>query len=302
MLARALSSEWLLAEQQARATLCTTPTQHTKTGLQHDAGNKSFKSWSGRGRLSSLESKRSTCSGGKTNSLSVISAQSYTGTCDKHSWLDKCRSVGDISANRREDIQRTDIFGGSLLDTVCAQHHCAIRNSHILSLLCSAKNEMGVRRNRPNMATGDCGEQPKRVFHNTGHGRSKSKGGQVERCNSIGFGRKSAFRVGVVFIHPRNRCSINTDDRSAVSHQVRGDYSLFSGGGDGGGVGTPKITCPNTPLVSGGGDGGGGAALLDSSATVFLLESCERPMMEKAGEYGNRLSRTSANKMAGASA
>lgn len=48
-----------------------------------------------------------------------------------------------------------------------------------------------------------------------------------------------------------------------------------------------------------GGLGRGGAGPL---AKNFLLESCERPRMEKVGEYDNRLSRNAANKMAGASA
>lgn len=264
----------------------------SKTGGPYGAATTSDIPRSRRAGLSSLEGQRSPCTGGKKNSFPIIPTQSHSGPRHKHTGLDKCRGSGNTSFNRGQCIQGTNLFGGSLLDTICAQYYRSIWDSHLLPLLCSAKDEMGVRRNGPILASGNSGEQPERVFNNAGHGRSQGAIGQDKRCNSGGSGRKPAFRVGVVFTHPRNRYRINTDDRGTISHQVNGGYNLGFGGG--GGVGTALITCPNTPLVGGGGGGGGGAAFLDSSAKVFLLDSVGISRMEKAGEYGNRLSRTSA--------
>lgn len=251
----------------------------SKTGGLYAAATTSVKPRSGRAELSSVEGQRSPCTGGKKNSFPIIPAQPHSGPRYKHTGLDKRGSVGDAGFNRGQCIQRTNLFGGSLLDTVCTQYYCAIRHSHLLPLLCFATNEMGVRRNGPILAADNSGEQPERVFHNAGHGRNQSAISKGKRCNSAGIGRKSAFRVGVVFTHPRNRCRFNTDDRGTVSHQVKGNYNLGFGGGGGGG-------------------GGGGAAFLDSSAKVFLLESVGFSRMEKAGEYSNCLSRTSAKRAA----
>lgn len=253
----------------AHATLCTTPTQHTKTGLQHDTNTQDHKIWENTPIWSqALES----CSGYQVGRTAPCSSSicSHGGTSTRHQydWLGSRRfgRFSRLSFQHSVSYSRSDIVGWG--------------KYYGYSGSCSYLPLQMVRNRRA----------PGSVYGFTSANRISLSGiscSLLPECHPAEYREAKYYQP--TYIRRMDYVSSNANISVPCSN---GNFYA-----EGALIG--HCTRPVSSAGNGAGRGGYGFSL---SLISFLIESCERPMMENAGEYGNRLSRTSANKMAGASA
>lgn len=271
MLARATRGKWPLAAPPPRATICATPTQHTKAGLQHDAGNNR--------RLSALAGTRSSTASRKMYNSPANATCMGARPSHFHFGLGQRRSSGNVGFGGGQPVKRPAQPDNSALAYIWLQRICACSNFHFLSQSCFAAYGMVFRRS-------ECSQPSKIYWHNkqrrnaTFHDKWVSRSTATKRHHNPSYGSKLADRMVVVFVY------------TACCHPIRdtsGDFNYLA---------LPLVgTNPPKTLLLGNCGGGAGFLSVELPDISFLIESCERPMMENAGEYGNRFSRILAKQM-----
>ncbi|KAA8394032.1 MULTISPECIES: hypothetical protein [Acetobacter] len=269
MLARAETSEGPLAAQQARAILCTTPTQHTKTGLQHDTNPQDHKMWENTPIWSQALEGSSGYQVGRTAPCgSSICSYGGANTRHQHDWLGSSRFGRFCRFGFQHPVSysRSNIVGGG---------------KHYGHFSCCGYLSLQMVRNR---------RAPRSVYGFTSANRISLSG---ISCSLLSKCHPAEYREAKYYQHTYIRRMDYVSSNANISLLVSNGNFYAEG------VLTGHCTRPVSSAGNGAGRGGYGFSL---SLISFLIESCERPMMENAGEYGNRLSRNSANKTAGASA
>lgn len=310
MLARATRGKWPLAAPPPRATICATPTQHTKAGLQHDAGTRSWKFGTGNGygrngeRFSLLGSKGSP----KNRRNSFGRNRQITRKPYKN---------GDIHYRLGLAPKRGNGGRG-----ICANSWHAPAGSSSVWLFSN-----GSRCNRG--ISGIAGAQLVKRWPFTQH-MVQADRKPTTRCLSFVHHSRKTEITRECLAHKRYTrgylckacaqsmepaagyayCSIYSSNCSSylslrVFRNSFIDFSnscisllLFSFGAE------LLLLAPFWPVLCSKIEGLGTkfglsfcVCFLSSLGISFLIESCERPMMENAGEYSNRFSRILAKQM-----
>lgn len=262
MLATAQKSGPTRASQPARATLCAAPVQITAAGLQHDGTETGTRNNRCGERCCQWPSSMVS-----TGSLEAGRSQSFkpTNNLRKLPHSGKCQHWLERNANR--GILRRICASPSTLAHLSSRVYHGLR---ISGCLCILLTQNGNPRRRSSICDGLRSKY--RIGNNRGVGNSHSARYCPKRTSNIraqrlyGYGFYTSSHIHSVYGNPC--CNKQLDLQLTV-----GRGNLTCGGGFGGGLGR----------------GGAGAC-----AKVFLLDSVGISRMEKAGEYGNRLSRISA--------
>lgn len=264
MLATAQKSGHARAEQPARATLCAAPVQTTAAGLQHDAAERRrARNRGGRKggkRPSPVAGSRSTETGRKAYSQSsrylgqVRNTRHILHWVGGHAYFGICCHLNPISVS----------LSGS---TGHARGN--VRNLRLCNPLATSMEHSG---RYAALCHGHDGKSKRSNDHRTGSHRGT--GNQGRR-------RHNSQQPYTYVLWPRSVCRLLPPYCVNSSRRNLGgpDYFLI------GGLYEPCSDGLGGGLVRGGAGG---------FAKVFLLDSVGISRMEKAGEYGNRLSRTSA--------
>lgn len=264
MLATAQKSGHARADQPARATLCAAPIQITAAGLQHDAAERG--PTRNRGRSDCL--RRSSLVAGAGSSEASRKTHSQSG-----------RYLGQVR-NARHILHW--VGGHAYFGIYCNFHPVSV------SLSGSTGHARGDIRNlclyNPLAASLEHSGRYAALCH--GHD-GKPKGSNDHRTGSHrgtgtqGRRRHNSKQPHTYALWPRSVCRLLPPHRvNSFGRNLGGpDYVLIGG-----------LYEPCSDGLGGGRDRGGAGAF----AKVFLLDSVGISRMEKAGEYGNRLSRTSA--------
>lgn len=264
MLATAQKSGHARADQPARATLCAAPVQTTAAGLQHDAAERGptrNRGWSDCLRRSSLVAGAgSTKASRKTHSQSgrylgqVRNPRHILHWVGSHAYFGICCHLNPISVSLSGS---TGHARGNVRNLrLCNPLATSMEHSGRYAALCHGHDGKSKRSN--DLRTGS----------------HRGTGNQGRR-------RHNSQQPYTYVLWPRSVCRllppycVNSFGRNLGGSDYRLGSGLYEPCSDG----------------LGGGRGRGGAGAF---AKVFLLDSVGISRMEKAGEYGNRLSRTSA--------
>lgn len=274
MLARALSSEWLLAAQQAHATLCATPTQHTKTGLQHDAGTEGYhlhRGWRGRyGWITSVACKAGCRSSQAKNGISEHISGYHYGTCHTGTKLERNSFLRFFSLRSSTRIY-LDAFNSGVVWGY--NNHMRIGGVKAKRLGAPNSNTRMVFRNKILQRIGNY-----RVYCpqlSNGHTEKSEK-------NYLLFTLVNGIMVWVR--HDANLSYFGSYHNQEITYHYAGRGPCF-------------VSRCGAGTWLGGGAGAGAFAISFPFSDIWTFSE-----WKTREESSNYLSRTSANKMAGASA
>lgn len=262
MLATAQKSGPTRADLSARATLCAAPVQITAAGLQHDGTETGTRKNRCGERCCQWPSSMVS-----SGSLEAGRSQSFKPTNNLCKLPNSGKCQYWLERNAHRGILRRIYARQTALAHLSSRVYHGLRFSGCLRILLT---QDGNPRRRSSICDG---QRPKhRIGNNRGAGNSHSARYCPKRKSNIrtqrvyGYGLYTSSHIHTVYGNPCCNKQLNL-------HLTVGRGKLTCGGGFGGGLGR----------------GSAGAC-----AKVFLLDSVGISRMEKAGEYGNRLSRTSA--------